>query len=147
MSNEIQVRASLIVKKGSKPIYQSPSVAYLDNQSGDGGPFPGDLIITADGRDIYWTDLTTPGWTWLQNNEDPATSDVYVTFGIYDPSIRKFYPIGELGPGQGIPFKFTRDLSKDFIGSGTGSPVSGTYFRLEAHGTGPARFFIGAFAA
>lgn len=150
MSNEIVVRTSLLVKKGTSPTFQSPAQGFLADQTGKGGPSPGDITVNADGRLIYFTELTTPGMAWLQNMEDPALSDTYVTFGPYDPATRKFYPMGELLPGEGIAFRFARDMMQQYTGSGTGTVTSGAYLRFEAHGVGEsgggiARVFIGAF--
>lgn len=144
--NEVTIRSSIIVKNGSAPP-SNYNASFLADQALKGGPSPGELIIDASGRDVFFTELTTAGWAWIQNMEDPTTSDVYVTFGIYDQTTRKFFALGELLPGEGIPFRFSRQMTNIYLGSGTGtlSAAGRANLRFEAHGTSTARVFVGAF--
>lgn len=116
MANEINLRASLTIKKGALDFRSNPS-QFILSQSGVGGPTPGTILCAvAPGTDVDLTELTTPGACYLQNLD--ATN--YVTVGIFDPETNRFFPMLELPPTVGYPVVLSRNIREEFA-TGTGT--------------------------
>ena len=134
MADEAQVRASLSIRKtsGAKTLidYRSSPSAFNSDVTGTKGPTPGALTIPTGGKVVSFAELDTPGWCILHNED--ATN--YVEWGVYDPDTDRFYPVGEIGPGESAgPFKFSRNFREDYIGTGTGtSSEGGNQFFMKA---------------
>jgi hypothetical protein len=128
MANEVQIRNSLRIKIGNIE-YQSNPTAFNADMFGENGPSPGSMNIPTDGRDIYFEELVTPGWCFMQNLDD----DNYVEYGIKDPQTGVFYPLGELGPAETTVFQFSRNLQEQYTGSGTGTTGPENYFHIKAN--------------
>jgi hypothetical protein len=125
MANEVTVRASLQIKKALTTAndldYQSKPTTFKANMTGRKGPVPG--AFTAEypgGTDVDLSELTTPGWCWIQNLDTTN----FVTVGIYDPESSKFYPMVEIHAGEFCPpFRVSRDIGWEYgTGTGTGGP-------------------------
>ncbi len=120
MANEIQVRASLQIKKDNLD-YSSKPTSFKADMTGSKGPSPGALTATVDGIDVDFSELTTPGMCRIQNL-DP---DNFVEYGIWDPEGSTFYPLGELLPGESYPLRLSRNLQEEFM-TGTGTTGADT---------------------
>lgn len=131
MSNEIRVQCSLQIKNGFLD-YASRPTAFLADMATVGGPSPGEISVALAGTDVDLSQLTDPGFVWLMNL-DPTN---YVEFGVYDSVTGKFYPLGELLPGQFTQFMLSRFLGAEFgTGTGTGGFTGTTRFRIKATGS------------
>ena len=128
MADEATVRSSLQVIKGNLS-YQSQPTTFQADVSGTAGPSPGTVIVPTTGVDIYFSQLTTPGLCRLQNLDTGNRFE----YGIYDTSNKVFYPLGEVLPGETYVIRLSRNLKKEFAGSGTGQTLD-TYLRLKAYG-------------
>lgn len=136
MANEIRVRSSLAILKGSL-YYQSFPSQFLADLESTKGPSPGAVTISISGTDIDLSQLQLPGYCFLQNLEDPdSTTNSYVEYGVYEPELNIFYPFGELLPGESTIFKFSRNFQEEWasIGTGTGTATQNNTFRMKAYG-------------
>lgn len=115
MSNEATINAGLQIKVGEID-YQSRPTSFKGNVTGAKGPVPGAITVTIAGTDIDFSQLVLPGYCRIQNLD---TTNV-VHYGIWDPTIQRFYPLGELLPGETYPLRLSRYLS-DAFGTGTGT--------------------------
>lgn len=128
MANEIRIQASLQINKGEL-VYQSQPSAFQADMNTGKGPSPGVLIVPTSGRDVYFTELTTPGYCRLMNLDDTN----YVEVGIKDPQSNLFYPLLELPAGESFIVKLSRNLQEQYAGSGTGTTTPENYLRLKAN--------------
>ncbi len=120
MANEAQVRGSLQILKKSGAIilinYGSKPTSFQATVTGSKGPVPGAFTVTVFGTDVDFSELTTPGLCVFKNLD--ATN--FATYGIWDPENLKFFPLGELLPGEAYPIRLSRDLEEEFqTGTGT----------------------------
>lgn len=129
MANEATIASSLRLVR-DKLSYQSQPQAFNADVSASRGPSPGLVLIPTTGRDIYFTELTTPGLCRLMNLD---TSN-YVEVGVKDPQSNLFYPLLELLPGESYVIRFSRNLQEQYTGSGTGTTGPENYLRLKANG-------------
>ena len=119
MANEISVNSSLVIRKGSL-LYQSrPN--FTTNLFGLRGPTPGAQHVTVKGIDVSFSELLYPGGICCILNVDPNN---YVNYGVRDTTSNRYWPLGELLPGEGYIMRLSRVLGQDF-GTGTGSTASG----------------------
>ena len=130
MADEAQIRSSLQIAKDSLEYRGQPTVFNAD-VSGTKGPTPGAITVSAAGTDVDLSALTTPGLCRIQNLE--ADGGNYVTYGIWDPEGGKFYPLGELLPGESYVLRLARDIEAEYgTGGGTtGSPVNKLRFKAN----------------
>lgn len=127
MSNEVTVRVSLQIRKGELDYRSYPTQFQADASVGE-GPTPGLVLATTAGVSVDLTELSTPGFCWMQNLD--ATN--YVTYGIWDPENSTFFPIGELLPGEFVMLRLARDIEEEY-GTGTGTTGANTNrLRLKA---------------
>jgi len=126
MANEAQINSSLTIRKLSGSIalidYVSRPTAFSADVTGTKGPTPGAVTISTSGTDIDLTGLTTPGLVRLHNQD--ATN--YVEWGIRDASTGRFYPVGELLPGESYVFRFARSVGDEYYsttGTDTGNSL------------------------
>lgn len=123
--NEATIRTSLAIRKtltdGTVVMdYSSRPTGFNADVTGTNGPTPGAVAIATSGTIISFAQLTTPGLCRLMNMDD----DNYVTYGIWDPALSKFYPLGELQPGESYVLRLSRFLQTE-IGTGTGTVGGG----------------------
>lgn len=118
MANEVTIRASLQVKSGFLN-FQSPNTGTTDSVAIAKGPCVSTITVETGGTLIDFSELTSPGWCFIQNLDQITTVD----YGIYDTINETFFPIHELPPGMGLPVKFSFYLgeSYDLVGTGTGT--------------------------
>jgi hypothetical protein len=138
MASEITVRNALTIRAGSLDYRSSPSafIADLDSAANPFGPTPGAVVADTDGRDVDLSALTTPGFVFLQNLEDPDGDNggFYVEYGIRDGTTGYFYPFGELGAGETAVLKLSRNLLEAYTGTGTGTTGTVNFFHVRATG-------------
>lgn len=118
MANEGTFTVGLNIRKGNLQ-YTPPVTNFRVDVDGSKGPTPGAVTISVTGTDIDFSELDIPGPARILNLD----STNFVTFGIFDPETNKFYPIGEILPGEVYPIRFSRYLADEFgTGSGTTGP-------------------------
>lgn len=128
MSNEVTVQLSLTVNKDELQ-WRSSAPGFNADMAGKKGPTPAAITVSTTGTVVDLSQLTTPGWVHLQNLD--ATNSV--EWGIGDPQTDVFYPVGELGPGEGALFKFSRNLLEEYSpAAGTGTTGPTNTFRMRA---------------
>ena len=131
MGNEVQVRSSLQVNADGI-VYQSQPTAFAATMVGRKGPTPGALTIPVGGKVIPLTELRTPGFCRVQNQDTTN----YVELGLYNPGLGLFFPFMELQPGESFVFRFSRNMLEEYVGTGTGT--TGPDNRLFAKANGAA---------
>ncbi len=136
MADEVRVYAGLTIQKRDSTTglllqdYQSRPTAFTTDMDGIKGPTPGALTIPTGGKVVSLAELQTPGWCWIWNLD----SSNYVEWGIYDVSQNQFTAIGEIGPGEGIVFKFSRNFTEEYDTTGTGtSSLNAAQFFMKAN--------------
>lgn len=140
MANEIQVRASLTVRKGNLDERTTPQV-FNATMDGDKGPSPGAITVGVNLTLIDFSQLATPGWCWIMNL-DPTN---FVEWGLWDSFQNQFGVIGEILPGEFSVFRLSRYLGKEQI-PGTGTTPTGNLTRFAMKATvAPCDVLIKAF--
>lgn len=139
MSDEIRVTTSLSVNKDNLS-YQSQPSAFTADMSGSGGPSPGILNVTTSGRNVFFTELTSPGLCRIQN----LSTTYSVRWGIHDGSI--FHPVGKILPGETYTIRLDPDLGEEEADTGTGTSAAINNFYVKAVG-GTAKVLVEAFDA
>lgn len=127
MANEASLRISLQIENNNLK-YRSHPVNFNVDVTDDLGPTPGLVNAATTGTNVDLSALTTPALCRIENIDQTN----YATFGIWDPEINKFYPLGEVGPGEFYVLKLSRDLAQE-IGTGTGTTGPETN-RLQVRG-------------
>ena len=113
MVNEVTIRSSLQISSGVNQVQTQPTAFIADIVSFK-GPTPGVITATTEGVDVDLSELTTPGFCRLMNQD--ATN--FASIGIWDGV--SFYPMLELLPGQPFVVRLSRNLGEEY-GSGTGT--------------------------
>jgi hypothetical protein len=144
MSNEARIQTSLNIQKSSGTIqqldYRSSPNSYQVDVTGAKGPTPGAMSASVAGTDVDFSQLTQPTLCLLHNQDGTN----FVEYGVWDPEGSKFYPLGELGPGEVHVLKLSRNLQEEY-GTGTGTTGANTNrLRLKAD-TAACNVFVGAF--
>ena len=124
MSDEAQLQISLQINKNDAVgvvQHRSYPTQFTADVTGALGPTPGAFLASIYGTNVDFDELTIPGLCKISNQD--ATN--YVTFGICDPETNKFYPLGELLPGEFYILRLSRWLGQEYPGSGTGTGTSG----------------------
>lgn len=101
--------------------HQTQPSAFVTDMDGIKGPCPGSLTIPTGGKIVSLEELDTPGWCRLWNTD----ASNYVEWGVYDVTLDRFDPVGEIGPGEGALFKFSRNFREGFSSTGTGTTSEG----------------------
>lgn len=136
MADEITVNNSLnilVVDPTTQEIvqldYQSRPSRFTADMSEIKGPTPGAIEVDTLGVDVDLSQLDDPGMCWLHNMD--ATN--YVEYGIYDPEGVKFFPLGEILPGECYTIRLSRNFGIEYEGSGTGTSAATNRLRLKAN--------------
>lgn len=144
MPNEARVNSGLSVRKVDGQLilldYQSRPASFTADVSGTFGPTPGAFVASVAGTDADLTGLTVPGFCWMQNMD----SLNFVQFGVWDPETEKFYPVGELLPGESCLFRLSRNLGVEYEGTGSGTTGPTNRLRFKAD-TSPCNVRVDAF--
>lgn len=130
MANEATIQTSLIIRKTSGSItqidYLSRPQTFNADVTGAKGPTPGAISVSTSGTDLDLSELTTPGLCRISNQD--ATN--YVEYGIYDSSSARFFPLGELLPGESYILRLSRNVGEEYY-STTGTDA-GNSVRFKA---------------
>lgn len=130
MANEIRVQTSLQIRKGSQ-VYQSQPTSFNADMAGSRGPTPGAILISRNGTDVDLSQLTALGGLCRLMNLDDTN---WVEYGVYEPATFRFYPLGEILPGESYVIRLSRWLGYEVgTGVGTGSIGGSNTFRLKAN--------------
>lgn len=125
MANEVTVRSSLQILSGDNQIQTQPTDFKADITSFK-GPTPGAIEVTVAGTDVDLSQLTTPGYCRIMNQD--ATN--FASGGIWDGVT--FYPLLEFPPGESYVVKLSQNLGEEYgVGTGTSGAAINT-FRLKA---------------
>lgn len=126
MANEATIQTTLIIRKATGHItqidYLSRPQTFNVDVTGTKGPSPGAITVSTSGTDLDLSQLTTPGLCRISNQD--ATN--YVEFGIYDASSTRFFPLGEIGPGESYVLKLSRNVGEEYYsttGTDTGNSI------------------------
>ena len=146
MANEATIRAILTINKlsGSTQLlhYQGQS-NFVATVTGTRGPNPGTVIASQNdslGTEVDLTGLTDPGLVHIYNQDTTG----YVEYGIYDVERGVYFPFGELLPGEGTVFRFSRNFMEEW-GTGTGTTEATNQLRVKSYGGTTGAVFVGAF--
>lgn len=141
MANEIRVQTSLQINTGSLQ-YRSQPTQFNADMAGIGGPTPGQLVASLIGTDVDLSELEELGGLCRIQNLDDTN---FVTYGIFDFSANRFYPLGEMLPGESYVLRLSREIGVEY-GTGTGSAPLGTgdTLRIKAD-TAPCKVLVEAF--
>jgi hypothetical protein len=131
MTNEIRVQIGLQVRKGDLFSVTQPS-AFIADMAGSMGETPGGLTVPLGGANVDLSHLTKlGGFIWMQNLDTVN----YIEWGVYDPLMGLYIPVGELLPGEFCLWRmshFLGDYSSPGTGTGTGTSGHGVMLRLKA---------------
>lgn len=117
MANEATVNSLLQITKGNLQYASRPTAFRVDVEN-VGGPTPGAILVTPTGVDVDLSVLISPGLCRIANYDTTN----YLEYGIWDPDNDRFFPLGEVGPGETYVIKLSRNLSSEFgTGVGTGT--------------------------
>ncbi len=130
MSNEIRVQTNLQVVKGST-FYQSRPTAFVATMNGTRGPTPGAFVASKTGTDVDLSELSQMGGLCRIQNLDSTN---FITYGLFDTSSFRFYPLGDVLPGESYVLRLSQELGEE-IGTGSGTAnLGGSTLRIKAHG-------------
>lgn len=131
MAGEITVRTSLTVRKGRQS-YQSPSAGYTADlvAATAVGPTPGALAVSTEGTDVSLAQLNTPGHCFIQNIDSTNPFE----WGVWDPETSRFYPVGQLLPGETVVLRLSPNVGVEYTGTGTGTTAATNRLHLKASG-------------
>lgn len=126
MANEASIQSGFNIVKKSGSITQInhntlPS-SFRATVTGTKGPTPGAIDVPTSGVEVDLSELTTPGFCRLHNQDDTN----YVTYGIIDIDGNTFHELGELGPGESYVLKLSR-----VIGTTVGTADEGLFLKAD----------------
>lgn len=127
MSRECSIILNTVIRADN--IVRTYQENYTIDVTGRKGPTPGAITVDTAGTDVDLTQLTTPGVVFIKNLDGVN----YVEWGIREPATGYFYPIGELGPGESIVFRFSRNLLVEYTNTGTGTSPPTNFFHVKAN--------------
>lgn len=147
MANEARVQSSLSIRKSSGTItqidYQSRPTAFLATVTGTKGPVPGAITVTTAGTNVSLDELDLPGLCRIANLD----ASNYVTVGIYDPELDRFYPLADVLPGEFYLLRLSRHLGTEYDNAtGTGTSAFTNRLRIRAN-TASCNVLVEAFEA
>ena len=130
MAQEAQVRATLNIRSGALNYTSNPTAYTANLPNGVNpakGPTPGAITVTNVGVNVSLAQLVQPGLCFIQNlsteiNNGATDKTGVVEYGIWDPSVARFHPLGELLPGEFHVIRLSRHLTQEYgTGPGTGT--------------------------
>lgn len=120
MASEAEIRASLQIRTTDGEIeYGSRPTTFTGDITGRKGPTPGAITVSIAGTDVDFSELSTPGYARIQNQDLTNRVDV----GIWDPETGVFYPMLELLPGESYIIRISRIFPGEY---GTDPAVGST---------------------
>ena len=127
MANEATINCGLQIRIGNLD-YRSLPVSFRASVSGIGGPSPGTIVATTAGVDVGFSQLLNPGLCRIMNL-DTAN---YIEWGIHDGV--KFYPVGEVRPGECYVIRLAHLFGETDTAFGTGTVPSAAALHIKANG-------------
>lgn len=127
MSQEIRANISLQVTNTAFQ-YRSVPSSFVANQTTPFGKTPGGLHVPVFGIDIDLTKFVLPGIIWMYN----FNAIHYITYGIWEAALSEFHPLGELQAGDIHLFRLSRDILKEYAGTGTHPTADPNTFHMKA---------------
>lgn len=91
------------------------------------GPTPGVLLVSTTGTDVSLVQLTTPGLCYIKNLDTVN----FVHYGIRDVETSRYYPLGELLPGEEYVLRLARYLGQEYTDTGTSPATNKLHFRSD----------------
>jgi len=143
MAGEMRLQFSLSIRKQDGNIIlldARHTASFQATVTGTKGPVPGAITVPVLGVAVNFGELTTPSICTIKNMD--AVN--WVEYGIRDPGIDVFYPLGEVWAGEEWPIRFSRNLQEEYTGTGSGTTPPDNYFWIKAHG-GPVVVQINAY--
>jgi hypothetical protein len=131
------IRISLQIRKGNLN-YQSQPTGYTVSIATAKGPTPGALAVPTAGINVDLSELSHPGFCWIQNLD----STNYVRWGIHDGAT--FHPVGKLLPGEFVLVRLDETLGEEESDTGTGTTGPVNFLYLKAH-TAPCNVRVEVF--
>lgn len=117
MANEATVTSSLRVVAGNIQ-YQSLPQSFNATVTGRKGPTPGAITATVGGTIVDLSELVQPALCRI-GNLDTAN---WIEYGMLDPDTQKFYPLGEVLPGESYVIRLSRNVQEEYdTGIATGT--------------------------
>lgn len=138
MAREATVTTGLLINYGTQQ-YQNRPGQFFVTMTERSGPTPGQITVPLAGVDVDLSELETPGLCWIYNLD----SSNYVEYGIREPENSRFYPLGEIGPGEGYVIKLSRNIRQEYQGTGTGTSAPTNALHLKAN-TAPCKVKVEA---
>lgn len=135
MADEIRVSSTIQIRKGSLVHVPQPSSFTADIVGEAKGPSPGAISVSPTGTDVDLNEIENPGVCWIQNldqDEADGGSGNYITYGIWDPELSRFYPLGEILPGEFYFLRLSRFIQEE-VGTGTGTVGGSSSNRLRLY--------------
>lgn len=129
MANEATINASLQIRKGNL-LYRSQPASFRADVSGTKGPVPGAILVSTDGVDVDFSELTNPGLCRLQN----LSATYRILYGVREPDTSLSYLPFQLLPGEVAIVRFSEFLQEEVQGTGTGTGTPNATFRLKSVG-------------
>jgi len=118
MADEIQISTFAVIEKGQFKRTLEPANMSLtmDNVGADGGI----VDVGTSEEDLAVTDITTEGWLFLKNLEDPDSSSDYVTYGPKDTTMTAF---GRIEPGETHILRLEPGITVRWVASAGTVPI------------------------
>lgn len=143
MADEITVRQFVSVRNGNL-VYAPPQAQFTIDLTGAFGPAPGALVATYDGVDVDLSAFTSPALMHIYNQEPDG--GVTVSWGVHDPEVDRYYPVGMLAPGDHAVVQLDDLFGGEFYpATGTGSATTTNSLRVKAKDAAGANVFVGVF--
>lgn len=138
MADEIRVTTQLNVT--NSPVNETRSDVSIITQVTKGAHSPGEVTVATTGTDISLSQVGIPGVCRVKNLDTTN----FVEIGVKEPSTGFFYPMLEVGPGEGYVFKLSRNIRQEYTGTGTGTSAGTNTMHAKAN-TGACRVVFDIF--
>lgn len=129
MADEARIIASLTIT-ADQVSYSSRPTSFTADVTGRKGPTPGAVKARMTGTIVEFSELTIPGFCKIGSLNIAAGN--YVEYGIYDPQIDVFYPLGEINKDENYVIRLSRNLLEEYTSTGTGTTAATNKFMVKA---------------
>jgi hypothetical protein len=117
-TNNTQVQLGFTIRNGNGPNYQSNPTSFVYTMQGTMGPTPGTITVPIAGIDINLSQIVIPGGLCWITNYDNVNA---VEYGIRDTVTDKFYPLGQILPGEPYLIRLSPAIGQEEPGTGSGT--------------------------
>jgi len=118
MANEANITSGLNISKSNLQ-YRSYPTSFKADVAGSKGPSPGSITVDQNGTDVDLSEIGTPGFCRVMNQDSTYT----IIVGLWNGST--LYPIIDLLPGEHYTVRLSEWFGEEF-GTGTGTATTGT---------------------